>query len=84
MRGTTTTTYQEIIGDLKIEDFKSSFSNKLRTQEETDIFNKENRHKIRRDQTIEYLLNDVEIYDCCVMNMLKEVWMYSSLILFNM
>ena len=34
--------YDEFIGNLKLEDFKSSLSNKLPTQEEADIFNKDN------------------------------------------
>ena len=33
--------YQEVIGNQKIEDFKSSLHNKLPTQEEVDNFNKE-------------------------------------------
>ena len=32
-------TYQEVIGNLKIEHFKSSLHNKLPTQEEADNFN---------------------------------------------
>ena len=55
--------YQEIIGNLKIEYFKSSQHNKLPTQEEVDNFNNENSHKTGRDLTIEYLQNDVEILD---------------------
>ena len=58
-------TYQEVIGNLKIEDFKSSLHNKLPTQEEVDNFNDENSHKTGRDLTIEYLQNDVEILDYC-------------------
>ena len=50
----------EVIGNLKIEDFKSSLSSKLPTQEEVDIFNKDNSHKTGEDLTIEYLQNDVE------------------------
>ena len=38
-------TYQEVIGNLKIEDFKSSLHNKLPTQEEVDNFNNGNSHK---------------------------------------
>ena len=34
--------YQEVIGNLKIENFKSSLSNKLPTQEEIFIFKKDN------------------------------------------
>ena len=37
--------YDNIIGNLNIEDFKSSLSNKLPTQEEVDNFNKNNSHK---------------------------------------
>ena len=56
-------TYQEVIGNLNIENFKSSLSNKLPTQEEVDSFNKDNIHKTCKDLTIEYLQNDVEILD---------------------
>ena len=59
-------TYDEAIGNLKIEDFKSSLHNKLTTQEEVDIFNNENSHKTGKDLTIEYLQNDVEILDYCM------------------
>ena len=58
--------YDEVIGKLKIEDFKSSLSNKLPTQEEVDIFNKDNSHKTSKDLTLEYLQNDVEILDYCI------------------
>ena len=46
-------TSQKVIGNLKIEDFKASLSNKLPTQEEVDIFNKDNSHKTGNDLTIE-------------------------------
>ena len=62
-------TYQEVIGNLKIEDFKSLLSNKLPTRE-VDIFSEDNSHKTGKDLTIEYLQNDVEILDYC-MNMLN-------------
>ena len=58
--------YDEVIGNLKIEDFKSPLSNKLPTQEEVDIFNKDNSHKTGEDLTIEYLENEVEILDYCM------------------
>ena len=64
-------TYQEAIGNLKIEDFKSSLHNKLPTQEEVDNFNNENCHKTRKDLTIEYLQNDVEILDYCMNEYVK-------------
>ena len=63
-------TYQEVIGNLKIEDFKSSLSNKLPTQE-VDIFNKDSSHKTGKDQTIEYLQNDVKILDYCMNEYVK-------------
>ena len=34
--------YENLIGNLNIEDFKSSLSNKLPSQEEVDNFNKDN------------------------------------------
>ena len=64
-------TYQEAIGNLKIEDFKSSLHNKLPTQEEVDNFNNENSHKTGKDPTIEYLQNDVEILDYCMNEYVK-------------
>ena len=63
--------YDEVIGNLKIEDFKSSLSNKLPTQEEVDIFNKDNSHKTGKDLTIEYLQNDVEILNHCMNEYVK-------------
>ena len=59
-------TYDKAIGNLKIEDFKSSLYNKLPTQEEVDNFNKDNSKKTGKDLTIEYLQNDVEILDYCM------------------
>ena len=64
-------TYQEAIGNLKIEDFKSSLHNKLRTQEEVYNFNNEDSHKTGKDLTIEYLQNDVEILDYCTNEYVK-------------
>ena len=64
-------TYQEVIGNLKIEDFKSSLHNKLPTQEEVDNFNNENSNKTGKDLTIEYLQNDVEILDYCMKEYVK-------------
>ena len=45
--------YDSIIGNLNIEDFKSSLFSKLQTQEEVDIFNKVNSPKTGEDLTIE-------------------------------
>ena len=58
--------YNNLIGNLKKEDFKSSLHNKLPTQEEVDNFNNENSHKTGKYLTIEYLKNDVEILDYCM------------------
>ena len=69
--GTTTRSYNDVIGDLNIEEFKSSLSNKLPTQEEVDIFNKDNNHKTGKDLTIEYLQNDLEILDYCMNEYVK-------------
>ena len=69
--GTTTKSFDNLIGNLNIEDFKSSLHNKLPTQEEVDNFNNENSHKIDKDLTIEYLQNDVEILDCCMNEYVK-------------
>ena len=63
--------YNNLIGNLKKEDFKSSLHNKLPTQEEVDNFNNENSHKIGKDLTIEYLQNDVEILDYCMNEYVK-------------
>ena len=63
--------YNEVIGNLKIEDFKYSLSNKLPTQEEVDIFNKDNSHKTGKDLTIENSKNDVETLDYCINEYVK-------------
>ena len=69
--GTTTKSYNNLICNLKVEDFKSSLHNKLPTQEDVDIFNKDNSHKTGKDLTIEYLQNDVEILDYCMNEYVK-------------
>ena len=61
--GTTMKSYDNLIGNPKKEDFKSSLHNKLQTKEEVDNFNKENSHKTGKDLTIECLQNDVELLD---------------------
>ena len=59
-------TYDEDIGNLNKEDFKSSLHNKLPTQEEVNSFNKNNSHKTGKDLNLEYLQNNVEILDYCM------------------
>ena len=63
---TTTKSYNDIIGDINKEDFKSSLSNKLPIQEEVDNFNKDNNHITGKDLIIENLQNDVERVDYCM------------------
>ena len=63
--------YQEVIANLKIDDFKSSLSKKLPTQEEIYSFNKEHSHKTGQKLTIEYLQNDVETLDYCMNDYVK-------------
>ena len=58
--GTTRKSYNSVIGNLNIEDFKSSPSGRLPTQEEVDNLNIDNSHKTGKDLTIEYLQNDVD------------------------
>ena len=53
-------------GNLNIEDFKSSLSDKLPTQEEVANFNKDNSLKTGKDLTVEYLQNDVEVLEYCM------------------
>ena len=60
-----------LIDILNTEDFKSSLSNQLPTQEEVDIFNKDNSHKTGKDLTVEYLQNGVEILDYCMNEYVK-------------
>ena len=63
--------YNNLIGNLNIEKFKASLSNKLPTQEEVDIFNKDNSHKTGQDLTIEYLQNYLEKLDYCMREYVK-------------
>ena len=58
--------YQEVIGNLNIEDFKSSLSNKLSTQEEVENINKDNTNKTAKDLTMEYLQKGLEVLDYCM------------------
>ena len=63
--------YNNLIGNLNIEDFKSSLSNKLPTQEEVYNFNKNNSHKTGKSITIESSQNDLEILDYCMNEYVK-------------
>ena len=57
--------YDDVIGNLNMENIKSSLSNKLPTQEDVNIFNKHSSHKTGEDLTKEYLQNYVELLDNC-------------------
>ena len=50
---TTTRPYQEVIGNLNIEDLKSSLSNNLPRPKKVDNFNKDSSHKTGKDLTID-------------------------------
>ena len=63
--------YQEVIGNLKKEDFNCALHNKLTTQGEVNNFNNENGNKTGKDLTIEFLQNDVEILDYCINEYVK-------------
>ena len=63
--------YNNLIGNLNIEDFKSSLSNRLPTQEEVDKFNKDNSHKTEKNLNIEGSQNDVETLDYCMNEYVK-------------
>ena len=55
--------YDKFIDNVNTEDFKSSLSVKLPTQEKVDNCNRDNCHKTGKDLTIEYLQNDAKILD---------------------
>ena len=57
--------YYKKLGDLSIEDFRSSLTNKLPTQAEVDNFNNSNSMKTGKELTLEYMENDVRILEHC-------------------
>ena len=50
--------YKEVMGNLKKDDLKSSLYNKLTTQREVDLFNKEKREKTGTELTIHYCIGE--------------------------
>ena len=54
------------LGILSIQDFRSSQTTKLPTQDEVDDFNNCNSNKTGKELTLEYMENDIFILGHCV------------------
>ena len=63
--------YNNKLGNLSIEDFRSSLTNKLPTQVEVDNINNSNSMKTGEELTLEYMENDVRILEHCFNLFLK-------------
>ena len=57
--------YNNKLGNLSIQDFRSSLTTKLPTQDEVDDFNNSNSNKTGKKLTIEYVENDIFILGHC-------------------
>ena len=57
--------YKNKLGNLSIQDFRSSLTTKLPTQEEVDDFNNSNSNKTGKELTLEYMENDIFILGHC-------------------
>ena len=53
--------YNNKLGNLSIQDFRSSLTTKLPTQDEVDDFNRYNSNKTGKELTLEYMENDIHI-----------------------
>ena len=53
------------LGNLSIQDFRSSLTTKLPTQDEVDDFNISNSNKTGKELTLEYMENDIFILGHC-------------------
>ena len=53
------------LGNLSIQDFRSSLTTKLPTQDEVDDFNNSNSNKTGKELTLEYMENDIFILGHC-------------------
>ena len=53
--------YNNKLGNLSIQDFRSSLTTKLPTQDEVDDFNNSNSNKTGKEFTLEYMENDIFI-----------------------
>ena len=57
--------YNNKLGNLSIQDFRSSLTTKLPTQDEVDDFNNSNSKKTGKELTLEYMENDIFILGQC-------------------
>ena len=57
--------YNSKLGNLSIEEFRSSLTAKLPTQADVDNFNNFNSRKTGKELTLEYMKNDVRIFEHC-------------------
>ena len=57
--------YNNKLGNLSIQDLRSSLTTKLPTQDEVDYFNISNSNKTGKEQTLEYMENDIFILGHC-------------------
>ena len=57
--------YNNKLGNLSIQDFRSSLTTKLPTQDEVDDFNNSNSNKTVKELTLEYMENDIFILGHC-------------------
>ena len=57
--------YNNKLGNLSIQDFRSSLTTKLPTQDEVDDFNNSNSNKTGKELTLEYMENDIFILGHC-------------------
>ena len=51
------------LGNLSVQDFRSSLTTKLPTQDEVDYFINSNSNKTGKELTLEYMENDIFIFD---------------------
>ena len=57
--------YNNKLGNLSIQDYRSSLTTKLPTQDEVDDFNNSNSNKTGKELTLEYMENDIFILGHC-------------------
>ena len=57
--------YDNKLGNLSIQDFRSSLTTKLPTQADVDSFNNSNSNKTGKELTLEYMENDIFILQHC-------------------
>ena len=57
--------YNNKLGNLSIQDFRSSLTTKLPTQADVDSFNNSNSNKTGKELTLEYMENDIFILQHC-------------------